>query len=289
MNAPERTPSPLRHEEGITRTYIDRGRGVAVEGDLPPPGLHENRLRTVVAVTEHPIVCSRTHPGQAKRVWLVHSGHLAAVLCLSITDRQGDVGSATRQARTQQCVAAVHTVAGLDHTLSYLLDGVIGQSVDVTLLHGFDESNILGHKITRNRVDQPVVRRQMQPERLGLFEHGGAPDDPAGHITPEHRVQDAVIRAFVGETAEDPGWHGDDVTICAHILTLFSINTPAQSELTAKIDEHFSGEMQVQIVRDTVGHSRRTGVESVILGEIDNLSGVLRHTRTDESVVLLLV
>ena len=129
------------------------------------------------------------------------------------------------------------------------------------------------HLVAGDGVDKAVVGGQVQAVPLGLVQHRRPPDDSAGHVTTEDRVQDAVIRPLVREAAEDPGRNRDDVAVGADVLALLAVDTPAQPELAAEVDEDLGGEMQVQVVGDAARHTGGTGVEPVVLGEVDDLRG----------------
>ena len=155
--------------------------------------------------------------------------------------------------------------------------------------HGLDEFDLLGQLVTGDGVDEPAVGGQVQPVPGGLAQHRRAPDDPAGVVVAEGGEQPAVVRADVGEAAEDPGRDGGDVALAQHQLALVAVGAPPQQVFAAEAQEHLGGEVQVQVVGHAVGHGRRADVVAVRLAEVDDLLRALRDARADHRVVLLAV
>ena len=147
----------------------------------------------------------------------------------------------------------------------------------------------VGHLVAGGGVDEAVVRRESQPVALGLLQHRRTPDDPARVVAPEHGEEDALVRSLVGEAAEDPGGHRDDVAVGGHVLALATVCTPPQAVLAAEVDEHLGREVQVQAVGRPARHARRSEAEAVRLGEVHELLRALRNPGADEGVVVLAV
>lgn len=67
---------------------------------------------------------------------------------------------------------------------------------------------------------------------------------------------------------------------------MLAVGAPAKTPCPFMDQEHFCGEMQMQVIGYPFRHSRRANVKAVRLGDINNLLAGLSYTRADEGIVL---
>ena len=170
---------------------------------------------------------------------------------------------------------------------AHLLDRITAELGDLALRHGRDERALVRLGDARGGVDEDVVLGQVEPVLRGAVQDRRVPDDAARVVAPERREQPAVVRPHVGEAAEDPGRNGNHVAGLADDLAVVAVRSPAERPRAAEHEEHFGGEVDVQVVRDAVRHGGGADVEAVRLAQVDDLVAARRHAGADQGVVLL--